>query len=729
MYKSQLNYIGLSNLQYELIDTSTNSDNYFNVIEMPDVFTGGKNLIRIRPKNDNLVPGSTIYIEIIDANGNPIYHEILNYIGSDKSRAISVFIYPDTAPGNATVYFATRAYIADTGIQSAPIDSNSNPNILWTRDILVSPITRNKSDILFVREPIVIVNERIVKYHEPDNTALLDVDGIRYSRKKTTSGSTAIATVEMISQLHSDDVISDTEYSHVLQESQYDTSRKLNIQTMPSASNDGGVSGRYLSTRKSSRNVIFAKNYEFNKDMIGGTIYVQNANISNYLPGDVLTPASYSPVPTVYSSSIIRVINSSSIEVHDPFLYSFDYTTTVGTTKSTAITRFAPTYNFTCSYMKADWIESESETSKSYAECIFTDIAPATGDIFRIKTYYKPMGMYGDFIDNGESVVNSYNILRSTSYLTQSISDGMVELELYNVNADNYRTFFTSSIVNITDASTSVSMSYNNANLIGGIRAELQGSGSFGTTSYYSLHTCVGGALGLVTPAIVAQQPLIYKNTHYSVDFNAFCELNSSATSSATDPNLRVDVYIDNLSGAAAPNIIVEPTNNKLPISNLVPIRGHTYLGTVSGKPGTRFDNNSFSFYSLIETRVRLVFVIRAGTWTFNEIKLNALRENGFSPNYVRLMSYIPPTANQTELIFKFQYFNYDGRMAATETLVYGVLFDGSSALPGAGTLTGTIPILGELDMDGIVIASKPIIAYTVIHGAVAITAGTGGGP
>lgn len=731
MFKKQLNYIGLREFEYEIIDTSNYSDKYFNFIEIPEVFTGGKNLIRLRPKTDNLIVGTPLYIEIIDANGKTVYHEILNYIGSDKSRAISVFIYPDTAPGTANIYVSAKTRYTDSGVLSTFVDDPKRANLLWHREILISPISRNKSEILFEREPNVLVSERVVRYHEPDTASLTGVAG--YTRLgKVTASSAAPGSVEMISNISSNDAISNTKYSNVIHESQYDTSRKLNIQTIPTASNsgggiydtdnsDGGVSGRYLSLRPENRNVIFAKGFQFTKDMLGGTIYVANANVGSFLPNDMTNPATFNPVQTIFSSSITRVINSSSIEVYDPFIYNVNYTSSAGVQKNISISRFAASSNFTCSYTKADWLAAETLSSKSYAECIFTNIAPMSGDIFKIKTYYKPMGMFGDFIDNGESIVSEYNVLRNINRLTQSISEGIVELELSAVHADNYSSYFTSSIHNVTDTGTGtyVSMSFRNADILSGMQLKMSGSGTFNANSYYRFNT------------VVRLQPSLRSNTHYAIAFNAHCLTNSVATSTFY-PNPRVDVYLEKaLVLGTAPKISVDYVNGNTNTLDRLDILADnlTYVGSLEGSDGTRFDEVQMNFLALEDCRCRPVFIIRSGTWTFGEVKLNALRENGFSPNYIRLLSYIPPTASDTELIFKFQYFNYDGRQAATETLVYGVRFDGNSFGTFGATVTGTTEVEGEFDFHGIIIASKPVVGFTMIREAIAIAAGIGGGP
>ena len=80
----------ITNLQTYIVDTSTKSTKYFRVSDVPQVLQKGKNLLRITAHPTNLVPGTQIYVDVRDSNGNPIYYEIPDYLENDKSRVISI---------------------------------------------------------------------------------------------------------------------------------------------------------------------------------------------------------------------------------------------------------------------------------------------------------------------------------------------------------------------------------------------------------------------------------------------------------------------------------------------------------------------------------------------------------------------------------------------------------------------------------------------------------------
>ena len=164
----------------EFRDTSLISDGIFDVVEFPNRLTAGKNLIKLRANNSNiLVKNSKIHIEILDSNGNPIYYEPLNYLEHDGTRVIAIYIYPNkTAPGIGTIYLAGRTKAdLDTGVR-IPFSKNwkdvnyiNNPNILWSRTIAIAPEnSKNGTEIIFTRPyPRATVRERVNRYFQPIN--------------------------------------------------------------------------------------------------------------------------------------------------------------------------------------------------------------------------------------------------------------------------------------------------------------------------------------------------------------------------------------------------------------------------------------------------------------------------------------------------------------------------------------------------------------------------------
>ena len=76
-------YKGLLDLPVYFEDTSLTSPDYFQVSEFPDRLTAGKNLIKLRGNSSNIQSNTLLGTEILDYNGDPIYHEIVNYVDAE----------------------------------------------------------------------------------------------------------------------------------------------------------------------------------------------------------------------------------------------------------------------------------------------------------------------------------------------------------------------------------------------------------------------------------------------------------------------------------------------------------------------------------------------------------------------------------------------------------------------------------------------------------------------
>ena len=159
MKRKEAVYKGLQFAPVYFEDTSLTSPDYFQISEFPTRLTAGKNLFKLRGNPFNLKIGGALGVEILDYNGDPIYHEIVDYIDEDKSRVIAIYIYEDSSPGDCVVTLLAEAEIVNS--QTVPIEWQGKPNIRWTRTIPVNPNVSNVSEIIFETEPELVVEEII----------------------------------------------------------------------------------------------------------------------------------------------------------------------------------------------------------------------------------------------------------------------------------------------------------------------------------------------------------------------------------------------------------------------------------------------------------------------------------------------------------------------------------------------------------------------------------------
>ena len=159
MKRKEAVYKGLEFIPVYFEDTSLTSPEYFQISEFPNRLTAGKNLFKLRGHPTNLKVGGKLGVEVLDYNGDPIYHEVVDYIDEDKSRVIAIYIYENTSPGDCSVTLLAEARTING--QPVPAQWTNKANVRWTRTVPVNPNISNVSEIIFETEPEVTVDEII----------------------------------------------------------------------------------------------------------------------------------------------------------------------------------------------------------------------------------------------------------------------------------------------------------------------------------------------------------------------------------------------------------------------------------------------------------------------------------------------------------------------------------------------------------------------------------------
>lgn len=147
----------LEKLAVLIEDTSPLSSYYFDVAEYPQILQAGKNLLRLRG-GPNLESGTQVYVEVLDANGNPVFCDTLETLNADKSRTIAIWIYPETASGKCTITLVGTANRSPNGELLADFQKQT-PNVRWTARVGIDSATKNSSEIVFTAAPTVTITE------------------------------------------------------------------------------------------------------------------------------------------------------------------------------------------------------------------------------------------------------------------------------------------------------------------------------------------------------------------------------------------------------------------------------------------------------------------------------------------------------------------------------------------------------------------------------------------
>jgi len=147
---------GLGQFDVFIEDDSRTSPNYFNISQLSDEFSLGKNAFLIRG-TDNLRSGSKILVEVLDVNGNVIFSRTHDYKES-RARIISVFVFEDTPTGPCNITIMGEADVDESG-NPVPSKWNGRYNIRWNRKVNVNPNVYNINRVRFIREPEISVDK------------------------------------------------------------------------------------------------------------------------------------------------------------------------------------------------------------------------------------------------------------------------------------------------------------------------------------------------------------------------------------------------------------------------------------------------------------------------------------------------------------------------------------------------------------------------------------------
>ena len=322
-----------SNLKVLFEDTSQTSPKFFRVSDVPQVLTKGKNLLRISAHPSNLVTNSQIIVDIKDANGDPIYFEVPDYLENDKSRVISIWIYHDkddfnTANGDATITIYGIARVDQNG-KPVPSRYRGKHNVKWSTTINVDRDRENISPVIFKGDtlPTISISESIEAYQNLPSTG---------------------------------------------------TELELTTQS--------GGGARYIYKGRTPI-VQLTDGSEFNQEMVEYSLQLGNFETT-------ATPETRFENPTnitSYTSSIKELIDSTTVILNTPFTTEFDdredltHTFTSIESADYSISYFQTSSNIV------------TENQRSYANLTISNVNPISGYPNKLRVLIKSDGLPGDY--------------------------------------------------------------------------------------------------------------------------------------------------------------------------------------------------------------------------------------------------------------------------------------------------------------------------------------------
>ena len=368
MAKNEVIYQGLSELNVIVEDTSTNSPDYFRVTDLPTELTAGLNTFKFKGNVSLFPENSAVYIEILDANGLPVYYEVGIDLESQEQLAIvTIFINEDTTPGNGSII------ICSTLNQSAEgqILDPSEINVRWQVPIYIDISKRNEDAIIFSSLPGVTLTSSTGSHKEISYFSF--ADGLSTKSQTQQDGFTTYGS-DYIKYYYNNDtpvIILPTNMDQT------------------SFDNGGAIYGFLSHIENASINFTYSR-----------IVFSNPTRPSNIVQSTVSASISS------YSSSLDA--RSLIAYLSEPLSYALSNSNDRFYPKALDLSRMnvsyvMPTETDAYGYVYA----STTQNTYNIVTASFSNLRPLTGEIAKITTYYKSSGI-NEYILLNETDITSY---------------------------------------------------------------------------------------------------------------------------------------------------------------------------------------------------------------------------------------------------------------------------------------------------------------------------------
>lgn len=658
---------GYSDTSYYVEDRSQTSPQYFDVEYFPTVVGGGRHMIKLKGTGENMRLNSTIDVEIVDAEGQRIFAEVVDYIDRFNNYYISFDIYDITAQGLATVYLVGEAII-DLDGNPIPEEYRDEYNVRWARQISILPFERNNSDLVFDEPPSISAAQIVT----PARLSTSQASGSNVVFTIVTSSINQLQIIQSNFQGYDRDFASSPNIlDPYLKAIKIDPSNTpLTVNSVPTTirkSEDDVQNGFAITNSSRFGTMLLATSSFFVKDMLGGYFeFYDSASTPRYLqpslPATLQISGTNADQLGSYNATIVEIVSSTqAVITQAPSVLV--YNTRSLSSNNTEVYTYKSASLFTGSVSYVPSVTSyvtSSTLSQSYVEFTFSDLNPISGQVYRIKTSAKLGSIVGDYKLLNDQIVTPVEYLTDAEY-----SNGLN----YARHDSEYRLlghFSTGSI--LTDYWGVYQETPNGFDVI---------TGSLNTTVMMDSVKCNASytqSLALTT----AYNQNYNADQTYTLSFNA-----------TLDPYTELEVYMnsDPLNTYVVSPIAYTRAFNKSQNREKTRYAGDSnrfgkYLGKIVNDRATRkyYGKVLFDFTTdasgfgrpLLRTRI-VDEMNQTGSAYLSEISVKPYTLNGFTPNIVQYAVPLPQellnaaTLSQS-IDFKIDYFDYTGRQSEYTT-------------------------------------------------------------
>ncbi len=413
-YRSRLlKYYYLEN--FPVVDTSSNSPQYFNIVDFPEEVGGGKNLVVFLGNSQGLATGYSIDAEVVDADGQPIYYEFSTLTDRFGNRYLSFDIYDNTAPGLATLYLVGVT-------NNAPVVEGKY-NVIWSRQFVVTPYKRNDADLVFDTPALVEVDQVILPYaYRSSSIATIPTANATSSTLSLTQ-----ANFSGFDKLEADDLgILDSAIQPIAVSASANSTTINSVNTTFRSLQSDIESGFKIGTWSKYNTILSASSPIFNSGFIGATLEL---DVSRGINSFTFTPAtasnfSGSLLNTLdnFQAVVVDVLDSNRVLINKKMQISGVVNRGGGRFATSAHT-IESARGFTGSFQyrpNSLFYVTSSAISSSYLQFTFRDLRPIGGQVNSIKTYYRLSDSSTDFKLLSDQLVKPIELLVDPNYPNQT---------------------------------------------------------------------------------------------------------------------------------------------------------------------------------------------------------------------------------------------------------------------------------------------------------------------
>ena len=653
---------------YYIEDTTETSPDYFDVQDFPLVVGGGRYVVKMKGST-NLMIGSSVDVEIIDAEGQNLYVEVVNFVDRFLNYYIAFDVYDITAQGLATIYLVGEARIDQQG-KLVPKDQQKKYNVRWSKDFSILPFERNNGELLFDAPPQVSITQVII----PARLAVASTSSAYNYTSSITDPSLLSITSANFSgydrDFASSEDILDARLRAITINPKGAPKTANNVPTSVRDTDEDITNGLVTNYVNRFNTILQSTQSFFIKDHLGGYFeFLSSASTPSFLapalPSGYSVSGSVSDQLANYYSTIVDIVNDKQAVISKPInVITVDDNNISSGAYSNFTYKKAALFSGSITYVpSANVFITSSTVSSSYVEFTFSDLNPISGQVYRIKTSAKLGSITGDY-----KVLND-QIIIPVEYLTDSNFSNTLNYARYESDYKLIGCFTTQSILDDywlnmledTQGFDTITGSINNSTQTDSAKIQATYTQSALLTTQFNQN--------------------YNENQTYTLGFNVTLE-----------PYTELEVYMNSdplsayiITSLAYPRGFLKSANNERSRYGGSQNRFGKYLGKIKNDRAVQkyygrvlfdFDTDGNGFgRPLFRSKVIDDMAGYSGSAYVSDVSIKPYLLNGFTPNIAQYAIPLP-----TELIaaatlsqsidFKIDYFDYTGKQSEYTTYI-----------------------------------------------------------